>query len=424
MTERFIPRKISLALSASIALACGVGSAQADDGARKLKASQRVVIAEKTAWGVITPLADGSLGVVVQQARPVREFDGVNVSMEWRRSTDAGKTWSKPVLVSERRGTGNKLYDSKAGGGYITFQDRNQALGQLPSGRIVCAFCQLNYHYDKDGKPAFRPGKNYPHENQGVVYTWSDDLGKTWVKPRKLPLGPFCGKPTPKYHRGVSPQWRIVTLQDGTALMSLYGSYNTDYRGPIEVPDGTLKLWGVIRSPDNGETWGDISVIGTGDKDLLYEETALCLVGDRLLAHVRTPRHDVVQYVSQDKGRTWKGPTPFTEPGQQPGGAFRLKSGRLLATWGNRRPPYGACAMFSHDDGKTWDYAHRVSLAWDATGASCGYANGAQAGDGTIVVVYYDMPTGRGDYRRQWIDSKVYALCFAEEDLLQAAVRD
>lgn len=402
---------VSLFLSASVL---------ADDGARKLTSGQRVVVAEHAAWGVIAPLADGSLGVVVTKARPLKDIEAVNVSIEWFRSTDGGKTWSKPVLVAERRGSGGKLFQRSPDGGYVVLQDRNLALGQLASGRIVCAFCRLNYHYDKAGKPAFRSGKNYPHENQGIFYTWSDDLGKTWAPTRQMPIGPFCGKPTPKHHRGVSTQWRIVTLKDGTALMSLYGSYDTDYTGPIKVPAGTLKLWGVIRSTDNGRTWGDISVIDTGKDDQLYEETALCLTGDRLLAHVRTPRHDVVQYISDDKGRTWKGPTPLTEPGQQPGGAFRLKSGKLLATWGNRRAPFGTCAMLGAASGEKWDYDHRVSLAWDAYSASCGYANGAQAGDGTIVVVYYDMPVTAG-YRKQWMDSKVYAVRFTEKEFVSAA---
>jgi len=403
-----------------IALAFTASSAGADDGARKLTAAERRVIARSAAWGVIIPLADGSLGVVVQRARPIKEFDCVNVCMEWMRSTDGGKTWSKPVVAAERRGPGGKLFAPRPDGGYIVFQNRNQALGQLPSGRIVCALCELNYHRAKDGTPENRPGKNYSHENQGVAYTWSDDLGKTWVKTRRLPLGPFGGKPDPKHHCGVSPHWRIVTVEDGTALMSLYGSCDPAYKGPVKVPAGTLKLSGVIRSADNGETWGDISLVLTGTNDALYEETALCLVGDRLLAHVRTPRHDVVQYVSGDGGRTWKGPTPLTEPGQQPGGAFRLASGKLLATWGNRRAPFGALAMLSRDGGKTWDYKRRVSLAWDAGGANCGYANGAQAGDGSIVVVYYAMPNTR-NYRKLWGDSVVYTVRFTEAQLLQAS---
>ncbi len=109
----------------------------------------------------------------------------------------------------------------------------------------------------------------------------------------------------------------------------------------------------------------------------------------------------------------------MTEPGQQPGGAFRLSSGKLLFTWGNRRAPFGAAAMLSTDGGQTWDYDHRVSVAWDAPNANCGYANGAQAGDGTIVVVYYRMPVTK-DYRQLWSGSEVYAIRFTEDQFLKA----
>jgi hypothetical protein len=120
----------------------------------------------------------------------------------------------------------------------------------------------------------------------------------------------------------------------------------------------------------NGRTWGDPSIILTKTDRRAWEETALCLVGDKVLAYVRSGRHNVLQYVSTDNGQTWAGPTQITEPGQQPGGAFRLESGKLLFTWGNRRAPFGAAAMLSRDDGRTWDYGQRVSLAWDAPNAN------------------------------------------------------
>jgi hypothetical protein len=170
--------------------------------------------------------------------------------------------------------------------------------------------------------------------------------------------------------------------------------------------DGARKLIAADRQAiAPNANWGVICPLADGS----WEETALCLLpGDRLLAHMRTGEHSVVQYASADKGRTWEGPTPLTEPGQQPGGAFQLASGRLLATWGNRRPPFGAAAMLSHDGGKTWDYRHRVSLVWDMPNGDCGYANGAQAGDGTIVVVYY----GKG---------AVSTVRFTEKQFLEAA---
>ena len=153
--------------------------------------------------------------------------------------------------------------------------------------------------------------------------------------------------------------------------------------------------------------------------DLTWEETALCKVGSRLLAHVRTGQHNVDQYVSEDAGRTWSGPTQVTEPGQQPGAALQLASGDILFTWGNRRPPFGAAAMLSRDGGQSWDYDHRVMLGWDAVNESCGYANAAQTPGGDIVATYYEMPATQV-YRDLWGKSRVYVVRFTETQLLQA----
>jgi len=97
----------------------------------------------------------------------------------------------------------------------------------------------------------------------------------------------------------------------------------------------------------------------------------------------------------------------------------QLPTGKLLFTWGNRRSPFGAAAMLSHDEGQTWDYPHRVSLAWDAPNGNCGYANGAQAGDGSIVVVYYSMPVTK-DYRELWTGSTIYTIRFTEKQFIEA----
>jgi BNR repeat protein/BNR/Asp-box repeat protein len=408
---RLIQRLFLLFVSVSLlAMPCG-----AADGERKLTSIERQMLAEGAAWSSINSLSDGSLGLIVQRARPLKDIGGVNVAMEWMRSTDHGKTWSSPVLIAERRGPDGQLFEKRADGGYLVFQERNQAFGQLPSGRIVCTFCELDYFYDKNGKEEPRPGVAWNHENQGVVRVWSDDLGATWSATEKIDIAPFGGP-----QQMMSPHWRIVTLEDDTALMSLYGSYDPDYDGPLAIPEGTKVMAGVLRSTDNGETWGDPSIIMAKDDPLPWEETALCKAGDTVLAHMRTGRHDVEQYVSVDSGRTWTGPTPVTEAGQQPGGAFELASGNLLFTWGNRRAPFGAAAMLSRDKGATWDYGHRVSLAWDAPNGDCGYANGGQAGDGTIVVTYYRMPV-TPDYRTRWGGSQVYILRFTEQQLIEAA---
>ena len=414
--RRMWPAMCLLIACLLITCQCAVQVALAD-GEHKLTTSDRQVIATSAAWPAVITLEDGSVAMMYQLARPQRDFDATNVCMMFIRSTDNGKTWSEPVLVGERRGPDGELFESKPDGGTISFQERNEAMGQLPSGRIVAAWCRLNYHYNADGSDGEAPDVGRIHTNLGVVHTWSDDLGKTWVEPRYMDLGPFMGP-----NRAISPHWRIVTLEDGTAIMSLYGDLNPNYDGPVRIPENAQTFAGVMRSTDNGETWSDPSVIMHKQGNLCWEESALCLLDSgRLLSHTRTGAHDIVQYTSDDGGRTWQGPAGVTQGGQQPGGAFQLQSGKLMCTWGNRRAPFGAAAMLSYDGGESWDYANRVSLAWDAPNGNCGYANGTQTQDGTIIVAYYIMHYAGDNYRRLWGDSKVYIARFTEEQFLAAA---
>lgn len=383
-----------------------------DDGTRGLVASERKIVETGAAWGVLTSLNDGSVGLMYQKARPLLEINAVNVSIEFIRSTDGGQSWGPPILVYERRGQNAQLFERTSDDGYIVFQNRNIALGQLPSGRIVCAFQLQDYYYTKDGSPTIvYPDFQSNWESKGIVYAWSDDQGVTWSNMHQLSTGPFGPIAV--------PHWRIITLADGTAMMSLYGTYNKGYSGDISVPSSTRALAGVIRSRDNGESWGDISLILTKESNLPYEETALAVTDKNLQAFVRTEQNNVVQYISTDDGYSWQGPVNITGQNQIPGGAFQLKSGKMLMTWGNRIYPYGAEAMLSFDEGKTWDYEHRISLGWDSSGPSCGYANGIQLADGTILVTYYSMPSSV-DYRKLWSDSVVYVVKFAEEHLMSA----
>ena len=77
-------------------------SAFAADGERKLESVERQTVTVGAAWSAVNSLSDGSLGLVIQRARPLEAIGAVNVSMEWMRSTDSGKTWSEPVLIAER----------------------------------------------------------------------------------------------------------------------------------------------------------------------------------------------------------------------------------------------------------------------------------------------------------------------------------
>jgi BNR repeat protein len=377
-----------------------------DENVPHLTSSSRSVIAEGAAWGILIPLSYGKVGLIVERGRPLENLDSVNTSLEWLMSSDGGNSWSDPITISERLG-----FDTAPDGSITVYQQRNAAGGQLPSGRIVVSFNEENYAYAPDGSPVIRPDCGCNFKIIGASYVWSDDLGKTWSVKRVLPTGAIGQG----QNGGMAPRFRIISLKDGTAMMSFFGSYDASISSDPTIPSDAKKVAAVIRSTDNGETWGDITPFFTNSGDQLYEETFLTLVGTRILADMRTDTGSIIQFISEDDGRSWAGPTPVTEDGQQPGGAFVLRSGDLMMTWGNRRPPYGAMAMLSLDDGETWEYSERISLAWDAANANSGYANGVALPDGNILVTYYEMPESP-DYRGLWTGAKVYLIKFRERD--------
>ena len=110
----------------------------------------------------------------------------------------------------------------------------------------------------------------------------SGDGGRTWSAKQA-----FSG-PWPN----VSPFGKIIVGGDGTALMSIY-----------QMPTGKVA---VLRSSDNGRTWGDSSPVATGAAS---DETQLLALPDgRLLSFTRMegdPRFGLRLQESDDQGHTW-----------------------------------------------------------------------------------------------------------------------
>jgi len=145
----------------------------------------------------------------------------------------------------------------------------------------------------------------------------------------------------------------------------------------------------ILRSTDNGRTWGDLSVVA---KD--YNEFSLAEMPDgRLVAALRSERGDSAVSESPDKGRTWTQPRTITKVNHHPPDLCLLKSGALLMVYGCRRTPKGVQAILSDDGGKTWSFDRRVFLAWEALNTDCGYPSAVQLDDGTIVMLYYAVGT-------------------------------
>jgi hypothetical protein len=71
---------------------------------------------------------------------------------------------------------------------------------------------------------------------------------------------------------------------------------------------------------------------------------------------------------------------------------LRLRDGRLLMTYGHRRPPLGNQARTSEDGGRTW--SPPMILSADGTSTDLGYPSTAQLADGSLVSVWYELLAG------------------------------
>jgi hypothetical protein len=218
--------------------------------------------------------------------------------------------------------------------------------------------------------------------DQYTMLTLSNDRGRTWAKPTEVKLPP---------HRFVAPFQRMVRLDDGTILMPAY----------------TDKEALVVRSSDNGRTWGDLSTIRRG-----FNECALLrLPGGRILAAMRHQRAGLWTATSDDQGRRWSEPRQITEGRRYPADLLSLPSGNVLVVYGRRHPPYGVECRLTRDGGETW--GRPLLLAWTATNADCGYPSAVVLDDGTILMLWYAV----GSIVEEQLGWHCEALRFREKDV-------
>ena len=289
---------------------------------------------------VLVRLKDGSLGAAV---RGGDGHVGIKGRLDWIHSTDGGRTWSAPAAI----------VDSE-------WDDRNAGVGVMADGTVVMAYAEAST-YDEQGKWDTSRGR------YALYYVRSADNGRTWTDKEAL-----C----PDLLQSGSAYGRIITLADGTALMQLYTW-------------GRTREVGILRSTDNGRTWGDWTLLA---KD--HNEVSLAALADgRLVVALRSGRGDTAVCESSDAGRTWSTPKTVTKVSHHPPDLCVLNSGALLMVYGCRLEPKGVQAILSDDGGRTWSFDQRVFLAWQALNSDCGYPSAVQLDDGTVVMLYYAVGT-------------------------------
>lgn len=222
------------------------------------------------------------------------------------RSTDGGKTWSKPIVVP---GTENQpLYPG--------------SLTTLADGRVVLAWNSW-----------FTIVPNT--KSRYVTYTVSADEGMTWSEPKHLAKAKKEEKSSVIRHPflELSPRSWLFSLWDRTVLYdpttgqeSAFGDSRIHGLVPIvRTPTGTLVSGKGLRSTDGGKTWD--AVKGLPDLSTQgWRQQMVALKNGVLLASQSVGPGiggDKIHFIlSHDDGKTWDSehPIEFYNPGRPIGG--------------------------------------------------------------------------------------------------------
>lgn len=199
--------------------------------------------------------------------------------------------------------------------------------------------------------------------------------------------------------------WMLRSEDGGVSWSSRYAVPVNSPHGPIQLSDGRQlyagkQLWtkekrcGVAESSDDGKTWKWLADIPTrsGDEILSYHELhAVESSPGRIIVQIRNHnaanKGETLQCESDDGGKTWSEPHAIGVWGL-PSHLLKLADGRLLMSYGHRRPPFGNQARVSSDEGRTW--SEPIMISEDGDGGDLGYPSTVQLDDGTLLTAWYE----------------------------------
>ena len=329
-------------------------------------------------WPTLTKRSNGELLLVYSGGREshVCPFGRV----ELMRSKDEGKTWSFP----------RTLIDGP-------LDDRDSGIVETRLGTLlVTTFTSVGY------ESILSHAENADLKQQPI---WSQEKLRRWqaahrrvsAVEREVKLG----------------SWMIRSTDGGLSWSEPYRCLVNSPHGPIQFSDGRLLyagkvFWygrsgqangriGICESTDDGQTWRWLAEIPTreGDSSTNYHELyAIETFNQGLIVHIRNHNRnnekEILQSESFDGGKTWSIPHAVGVWGL-PSHLLRLKDGRLLMSYGHRRPPLGNQARISIDQGFKWSQA--ITISSDGASSDLGYPSTVELNDGSLLTVWYEVMT-------------------------------
>ena len=271
------------------------------------------------------------------------------------RSNDAGKSWSLP----------QEVYNSE-------LDDRDSNLSVTQDGTLILGWFTSTAFEGHWKERANRVTKKMREELTGSWMCCSKDFGDTWEAPLRMPVGAH-----------ISP----VVLSDGSLL-----TIGEDAQNQAGLS--------VYKSVDMGSSWQKASTISCRkswredakrEMPFLNENHVLEVSPGKLIGMFRSdPVGDgyLYQCSSDDYGETWTSPHK-TEIWGYPPQLLRLQNGAIMCTYSYRREPYSIRAVFSYDNGNTWDTDNIQTLyQWDDQ-PDMGYPSSIELSPGKILTVFY-----------------------------------
>jgi len=384
-TERTpaLSRRQFLQTTSAVSAATLFGIKPSAQAAAEIKVRETRVISHQPelycGWPTVCRRKNGDLLLSYSGAREahVCPFGRVELMV----SHDEGATWGWPQV----------LLDS-------AIDDRDSGVLETAKGSIlVTTFTSLAY-------------ESYLEKQMAFEKLSSKGWTTAKMAPERLARWKACHERLNDTQRKAElGQWMARSTDGGVTWSARYSSIVNSPHGPFQQSDGRLlyagkELWtgekrvGVCESRDDGQTWQWLAEIPTrsGDAAKNYHELHGVEVGaDRIVVQIRNHNKansgETLQTESSDGGKTWSVPHSIGVWGL-PSHLLRLRSGKLLMTYGHRRAPFGNQARLSDDGGKTW--SEPMIVSGDGPGGDLGYPSTVELADGSLLSVWYEVMKG------------------------------
>ena len=291
----------------------------------------------------VCTLKNGDVLVTFNQTRAKRheDFDTPKVI----RSKDGGKTWDPNSIVTVWPQT-------------ETFGSDIPLITQISDGTVLVNHLVTSFYGQKAILTDFGPQSDQFGRSTGAEGTWisrSKDNGYTWEPGYKVNHEPM---------RWIMPADSILELPNGVLLMAVLGQLDTRRERKDQEPIRSV----CMRSDDKGLHWEHWSTIAYDPALIIsFDEPAIGRAADGTLVcmmrteHLARGRHQNMWVAfSKNDGESWSSPEPTNIWGY-PADLLTLKDGRMLATYGYRRAPWGLRGCIS-EDGVHWDVKNEFKI--------------------------------------------------------------